>query len=322
VNRPIITVTRIPRQARRRSLAAAACLVAAASAAAVAGTSEPSWAATGYPVTTEFTAAGPSATTTQNLTDSSGNQYEIFYPSDYGTLGFKSPIVTWGNGTNATPPMYSALLSHFASWGFTVVASTLENTGSGSEIDKGAHFMVTESSTPGNPFSGNLNVKEVAAAGHSQGAGGATRAATSDPALIKALMTFSLPNTVWAGSNPDCPTAADCLYNPAALTQPAFFISTHGLLDSIIASPATEKAFYASVKGHAALGIIENSGGKAADHNSVQNSASGGNPDGELGYATAWLEYQLLGNASAAAAFSGPSPELVANTNWPGSAVK
>jgi pimeloyl-ACP methyl ester carboxylesterase len=230
--------------------------------------------------------------------------------------------VTWGNGTNATPPMYSTLLSHFASWGFTVVASTLENTGSGREIDEGAHFMVTESSTPGNPFSGHLNVSEVAAAGHSQGAGGATRAATSDPALIKALMTFSLPNTVWVGSNPDCATAADCQYNPASLTQPAFFIATHGLLDSIIASPATEKAFYASVRGHAALGLIENSGGKAADHNSVQDTASGGNPGDELGYATAWLEYQLLGNASAAAAFSGPSPELTANTNWPGSAVK
>lgn len=321
MGRRVMTPTRIPRRARPRSLAAAG-MVAAVSAAVLTGTALPSSAAAGYPVATEFTAAGPFATTTATLTDSSGNQYEVFYPSDYGTLGFKSPIVTWGNGTNATPPMYSTLLSHFASWGFTVVASTLENTGSGREIDEDAHFMVTESSTPGNPFSGHLNVSEVAAAGHSQGAGGATRAATSDPALIKALMTFSLPNTVWVGSNPDCATAADCQYNPASLTQPAFFIATHGLLDSIIASPATEKAFYASVRGHAALGLIENSGGKAADHNSVQNTASGGNPGDELGYATAWLEYQLLGNASAAAAFSGPSPELTANTNWPGSAVK
>ncbi len=40
------------------------------------------------------------------------------------------------------------------------------------------------------------------------------------------------------------------------------------------------------------------------------------------GYATAWLEYQLRGNATAAGAFTGPHPELVANANWPGSAVK
>jgi hypothetical protein len=52
------------------------------------------------------------------------------------------------------------------------------------------------------------------------------------------------------------------------------------------------------------------------------NSAYGGNPAGELGYATAWLEYQLRGNATAAGAFTGAHPELAANTNWPGSATK
>ena len=45
-------------------------------------------------------------------------------------------------------------------------------------------------------------------------------------------------------------------------------------------------------------------------------------PGGFLGYATAWLEYQLRGNATAAGAFTGPHPELLWNLNWPGSAVK
>jgi hypothetical protein len=135
-------------------------------------------------------------------------------------------------------------------------------------------------------------------------------------------MTFSLPSTVWAGPNPDCPTAADCTANPAALTRPVFFVSTHGFWDSIIASPATEKAFYLSTSVHAALGIILNSDGKPADHASIQNAADGGNPGGFFGYATAWLEYQLRGNATAAGAFTGPHPELLSNTNWPGSAVK
>jgi hypothetical protein len=40
------------------------------------------------------------------------------------------------------------------------------------------------------------------------------------------------------------------------------------------------------------------------------------------GDATAWPEYQLRGNPIAAAAFTGPHPELVSNTNWPGSATK
>ena len=298
-------------------------LITVATAACLGLTTATTAAAATNPVEAAYTAAGPYATTTGTVQDSSGTViYDIFRPSNYAALGFKSPIVTWGNGTNATPDMYSTLLNHFASYGFTVIASTLTNTGSGNEIDAAAHYLVTQNSTTGSVFQNNLDTTKVAAVGHSQGAGGATRTATNDPALIKALMTFSLPNTAFIGSNPDCPTAADCTYNPAQLTQPAFFIGTHGLLDGLIASPSTETAFYNSINGHAALGIIQNSDGKAADHNSVQNTANGGNPGGELGYATAWLEYQLRGATLAAGAFTGTQPELPANTNWPGSAAK
>jgi hypothetical protein len=164
--------------------------------------------------------------------------------------------------------------------------------------------------------------RRAATVGTSQGATGAVRAATNDPALIKTVMTFSLPNAVWAAPNPDCPTAADCTAHPDVLTRPAFFVSTHGFFDSVIASPATEKAYFLSAPVHAALGIIKNSDGKPADHASIEDPAAGGNPGAFLGYATAWLEYQLRGNPTAASAFTGPHPELLANPNWPGSAVK
>src|SRR5919201_3074720 len=85
--------------------------------------------APGYPVQAAFTSAGPYATTTGTVTNASGTAiYDLFYPSNYAALGFKSPIVTWGNGTNATPAQVSVLLSHLASYGFTVIASTLPNT--------------------------------------------------------------------------------------------------------------------------------------------------------------------------------------------------
>jgi hypothetical protein len=279
--------------------------------------------ASSYPVQAAYTPAGPYATLTGVVTGPSGQVIDdLYYPSSYPALGFQSPIVTWGDGTDATPDMVSVLLRHLASYGFTVIAPTLANTGSGSEIDEAARYLVSQDSVPGSVFAGHLDVSEVAAAGVSQGAGGAVRAATNDPALIKTVLTFSLPNTFWVGPNPDCPTAADCMYNPAVLTQPVFFISTHGPLDSVIASLATEHAFFASTTVHAALGIIRNSDGRSADHNSVQDPAYGGNPDGELGYATAWLEYQLRHSATAAAAFTGAHPELLSNANWPGSARK
>ena len=278
--------------------------------------------AVSYPVEAAFTPPGPYATATGTVTNASGTAvYDLFYPSDYAALGFQSPVVTWGNGTGGTPDDYSVFLLHLASYGFTVIASTLPNTGSGNEIDAAAHYLVAQDSVPASIFFGHLNVNEVAAVGLSQGATGAVRATTNDPALIKTVMTFSEPNPFWSAPNPDCPTAADCTADPAALTRPVFFISTYGFWDSIIASPATERGFFLSTSVHAALGIIRNSGGKPADHTSIENPPAG-NPGGLLGYATAWLEYQLRGNATAAGAFTGPHPELVSNTNWPGSATK
>ena len=275
------------------------------------------------PVQAAFTPPGPYATTTGTVTGASGTAiYDLFYPSNYAALGFKSPIITWGNGTGSAPGKYSVFLSHLASYGFTIIASTLPNTGSGNEIDAAAHYLVAQDTVASSVFRGHLDVNEVAAVGQSQGATGAIRAATNDAALIKTVLTFSLPNSSWAAPNPDCPTAADCTAHPAALTRPVFFISTHGFWDSIIASPATEKAFFLSTSVHAALGIILSSDGKPADHGSIQNTADGGNPGGFLGYATAWLEYQLRGNATAAGAFTGAHPELTSNANWPGGLTK
>jgi len=275
------------------------------------------------PIQAAYTRPGPYATTTGTVKDPTGSViYDLFYPRHYAALGFKSPIITWGNGTTGRPAMVSTLLSHLASYGFTVIASTSGWTGSGTQIDAAAHYLAAQDNATGSMFYHRLNVHKIAAVGHSQGAGGAVRAATNDPALITAVLTFSLPNTFWARPNPGCPTRPDCLPDPAALTQPVFFISTYGPFDSFIASPATERAFYNSTTVHAALGIIRESGGEIADHNSIENTAYGGNPAGELGYATAWLEYQLRGNATAAGAFTGAHPELVSNTNWPGSATK
>jgi hypothetical protein len=277
-------------------------------------------AAPTYPVETAYAANGRFATTTEAVTDPAGGpQYELFRPADYAALGFLSPIVTWGDGTNASPGQYSVLLNHLASYGFTVIAPNLPNTGSGTELAAAARYLIAQSGTSGSVFAGRLDVGHVAAVGHSQGAGGAVRAATNNATLIDTVVTFSLPNRFWVGSNADCPTRNDCLYDPTRLSQPTFLAGTHGTLDSLIASTSTEQAFYNQVPGHAVLGLIQNSDGKKADHNTIQDS---GDPAGFLGYVTAWLSAQLRGDAAAAAAFGGTGPELVSNGNWPGAAAK
>jgi hypothetical protein len=271
-----------------------------------------------YSIQAAYAGPGPYATTTGTVTSSTGTvTYDLYYPASYAALGFKSPIVTWGNGTGGKPSDTAVLLSHLASYGFTVIASTLPNTGSGREIDAGARYLVAQDSVPGSAFYHHLDVTKVAAVGASQGAGGSVRAAMTDPGLITTVLTFSLPSLFWVEPNPDCPTRQDCLFGLSGLTIPVFLISTHGPLDAIIASPATEKAYFRSTKVHTALGIILFSDHTLADHPSIAT-----HPGGMLGYATAWLEYQLRGDATAAGAFTGPHPELLSNINWPGSATK
>ncbi len=273
------------------------------------------------PVQTAFTAPGPYATTIAFATIPGGDGYEIFRPASYATLGFASPIVNWANGTDATPGTYTRLLTHFASYGFTVIASTLKNTGSGREVDAGLHYLVAEDTTPGNDYSGHLDIHEIAAVGHSQGATGAARVAEFDPA-VTTLMTFSLPDSIYALPNPDCPTSAYCAKDVALIKQPTFLISTYGPTDAVIDNPQVEAQYYDELPGQAVMGIIATSDGKTADHSSVEDADVGGNPDGELGYATAWLEYQLLGNRFAATAFVGAHPEITVNPNWPASVTK
>lgn len=267
-----------------------------------------------------YTHAGPYATTKSTVTTGK-KKYVLYYPKDYTALHFKSPIVTWGNGTNAKPEMYSTLLAHLASYGFTVVAADLKNTGSGNDIGAAAQYMVHQNSVSG-PFNNNLDAGHVAAVGHSQGAGGAVNAALKNRSLIKTVVTFSLPNKNWASANPDCPTAQDCRPDVSKLTQPVFFSSTRGLQDLAIASPKTEKAYFDSIRGPAVMGIITLSDGRAADHSSIQDTIYGGNPGGELAYPTAWLEYQLMGKVALRRAFTGAKAEIVTNPNWHGSAVK
>src|SRR5690348_10061742 len=89
---------------------------------------QPAPAPPAFPVQAAFSPTGPYATTTGTATDGSA-VYDLYYPSSYAALGFQSPIVTWGNGTGGSPAQVSVLLRHLASYGFTVIASTLPNTG-------------------------------------------------------------------------------------------------------------------------------------------------------------------------------------------------
>ncbi len=262
-------------------------------------------------------------------------------PSSYSALSFLSPIVTWGNGTGADPSDYSTLLSHLASWGFTVIASTLPNTGSGRELLEGAHYLVGADDRMGGPYFHHLSVHEVAAVGHSQGATGAVRAAELGGSFVSTVVVFSLPwngqgpagstwdrpvdgpePLGWSGANPDCATALDCWPDPSRLRLPTFLISTRGPLDAVIANPDVERCYFEEIKARAALGLVSRSDGKRADHLSIEDTTAGGNPGGLLAYTTAWLLAELRHDPTAAGLFFGSRASMLEDATWSGSQVK
>lgn len=278
---------------------------------------------------------------TDRLSGTDGAVLDVFRPSRYPAVSFPSPIVTWGNGTDADPADYSTLLDHLASWGFTVVASIRPDTGSGREILAAARELTAEDHRKGSIYFGHLATHAVAAMGHSQGAAGAVRAAELGGAFVKTVVTFSLPwngqgppGTTWdrnptgprplgwSGPNPDCPTALDCWPDPARLHQPTFLASTRGPVDSVIANPVVERCYFDEIDAPAALGIVARSDGRIADHGSIEDATHGGNPGAYLGPTTAWLFAELRNDPTAAALFFGEHESFTRRGDWAGSTVK
>jgi hypothetical protein len=260
----------------------------------------PAGAAT-YPIESTYAVNGSWAVTTGSITDAGGVTYSVYRPTDLGAGGFRHPIVSWGNGTNAVPSQYSGLLTRLASWGFVVVASNSTATGYGTEITAAAQAMVAANGQPASPYYQKLDAGKIAAVGHSQGAGGSTRAVIANPGLFTTLVPIALPAQIWVSPGHE--------YDTAQITRPVFFVG--GSNDRFIASPSTLTGYYNRVPGAAALGVLRNAG-----HNTIQGTG-GGFP----AYITAWLLYQLRGDTHAKGAFVG-TRELLSNTNWQNQAVK
>jgi pimeloyl-ACP methyl ester carboxylesterase len=222
--------------------------------------------------------------------------FTYFYPTDLGGPNdtFKHPVLTWGNGTGSNACAYAPALLQLAAWGYVVVAANNASTGWGTEILAAANHLVQENANPSSVFHGKLDTNKIGAIGHSQGAGGAIRAAVLSSGLIKSVVALSLTDPLgWVPVGIPAPDTGQ-------LSVPTFFVRGS---NDFLATELGAALYYGGVPGAAAKASL-----KGAGHNDLQAAR---------GYVTAWLDYTLKGDGYARGAFVGDPPEIVERSDAP-----
>jgi hypothetical protein len=220
-----------------------------------------------------------------------GGAYTVFVPVPLAD-GMRHPIVTWGNGTGATPSDYKPLLTHLASHGFVIVAPNTTQTGSGQEMLQGLTWIIRQNYTFGSDYYLKLDTFDVAAIGHSQGGGGALHAA-ADPRITTLVPIEPSPQN-------------DAM---SSLHQPMLLLC--GGQDSIVLPVAYCQNFtFDQSRVPTFFGIL---------NNATHFTPTGYTPDSMDGFAgpvTAWLRYILVGDLQAGSMFVGANCTLCTDRQW------
>lgn len=285
------------------------------------------------PIERKYDASGPAGAvhmTSAAACDRKGNPCEIWYPSDIG-LGRPRAVLLWANGTSDVPvgkEVYEYLLSHFASWGFVVIATRDGKTGYGDTVLDSLAYLHSLAAQPASPLHRRVDFSQVGVAGHSQGATGAANAMLKSGGAIKTAIAFQLPAQLW------CSPADLCLLTPdlkAATSGSIFYVG--GTLDALISpdwqlgsSPLNSLTAYYNATPSSlmkAKGLV-----KLANHNDILGKPDCGSAAlsvtltctfgvfGYRGFPTAWLAWQLQGSEEAGAAFRSRSGEFFTAKAW------
>ncbi|MDK8191128.1 alpha/beta hydrolase [Paenibacillus sp. UMB7766-LJ446] len=241
---------------------------------------------------------GTSEVDTMEIKDDHGEKlYRIYSPQ---STDVSHPLIAWGNGTGALPDNYDELLRHLASWGFIVIDTYSQTTGTGKEIMAAIEYMLSENEATVSPFYHRIQKDRVGAAGHSQGSTGVINAHTNfeNGNLIKTVVSIALPELKYCDP--------EDVYNTSALKVPFFVMG--GTRDFIISpSDSNQLALRNANPDLPALMAMA----KGAAHTAIEQD--GGQ---HRGYLTAWMRYQLMDDSEARGAFVGNNAEIETNDHW------
>lgn len=235
---------------------------------------------------------------TLEIKDEQGEKlYRIYSPKSTAVF---HPLIAWGNGTGALPDNYDQLLRHLASWGFVVIDTYSQTTGTGKEIMAAIQYMLNENEATVSPFYHRVQKDRVGAAGHSQGSTGVINAHTNfeNGNLIKTVVSIALPELKYCDP--------EDVYDTSALKVPFFVIG--GTRDFIISPSDSNKLALDNTNPDLPVLMAM---AKGAAHTAIEQD--GGQ---HRGYLTAWMRYQLMNDSEARMAFVGENAEIEMNNHW------
>ncbi|MGV1956824.1 hypothetical protein ACQZ5G_17365 [Agrobacterium sp. 22-214-1] len=264
--------------------------------------------------------------------DRRGHLCDVWYPSDIRS-GKPLAVVLWANGTaNAPvePRVYGYLLSHFASWGFVVIATRDPSTGYGNTVLDSLDYLKRQAAKPGSPFYRQIDFGRVGVAGHSQGATGAINAMLKSKGKVRTTVAFQLPSQKWCSPADLCVLTKDL---KAAKSGSIFYV---GGTSDVVVSPDRQNGegqlnsltAYFEATPNALLkakGLVN-----LANHNDILGKRDCKTAElvspltctlgvyGYLGLPTSWLAWQLQGAHEAGAAFRKERGEFFRAHGWSG----
>ncbi len=176
-----------------------------------------------------------------NTRDLDYSLYTIFKPACMEE-GETYPVITWANGTCGLTHGYAALLGTIASYGYVIIASnstwtavTISPEGVPVQL-RALDYAAFLNKDPDSVFYQKLDMENVGAMGHSQGAG-ATRASDGDPRIDAVIFWNSgtsdeKPFLNVSGDRDIGGTAASQSASTDGATQPGAWVWFHQVLET------------------------------------------------------------------------------------------
>lgn len=229
---------------------------------------------------------GPFATVTENNVGP-GMAFTMFRPM---MLTQRHPVITWGNGTGTTPPVYRSMLNLYASHGFIVIASNSMNVGQGTPppMLDGVTWVLEQDMAQGTPLFGHVDRERIGATGHSQGALAASTAGAD--ARIKTIAPIEI------------------LSRARTLNGPVLALC--GAMDTTLSCAQNMSAFNGVANQPAMYAEL-----KTADHTNWIYAAGGGmNPFWVI--TNAWFRVHLMNDAALRPMFYGDCSICKDTATW------